>query len=128
MAKINIASNVAIIKSSHTLEDLARVAEYRPDALALRDENGDEVFRIGVGGNSVSKYGIEFSQAATDGKAVANVGFPDEIPGEERKAYVMKHLGKVLLQLNQIEEQLPAVAEEIRKEIEGLEDLIEVVV
>ena len=61
MAKVTIAGNSYVITSAVSMANLETVKKYRPSALALTDaETKETTFKVGIGSNSVSDYGISF--------------------------------------------------------------------
>lgn len=120
MAKIVIAGDAAVITSELKLEDIRKVAEYRPDALVLRGgEDGKEpIFKIGVtdGTGKINKYGAEFgSETHDDAKLATITVLLRDIEGDVREA-VAEAIGTSILNLNKLEETLPAVLAEIEDE------------
>jgi len=61
MANVTIAGSSYIIASDVPMKDLETVKKYRPSALAITDaETKETLFRVGVGSNSISDYGVSF--------------------------------------------------------------------
>ena len=48
MANITIKRNVAFVESSMTLEQVKKLAKYRPESLKLKDEKGNPTFIVGT--------------------------------------------------------------------------------
>lgn len=123
MAKVTVVGNALVITSSLKLEDIARIAKYRPEALVLKNkENGEPIFKVGttVGGGSLSKYGAEFAESSRDSekRAVLTLGF--ESKAEDLKKGIADAVGDSLIKLNKVEENALAVLDEIAKEEEEL--------
>ena len=120
MAKIVIAGEAVVVTSAIKLEDLRKVAKYRPDALVLKGgEDGKEpVFRIGVcsGTGKINKYGAEFGAETHDDAKLATITLvTDALEGDIREA-VAEAIGASILNLNKLEETIPAVLAEIDAE------------
>lgn len=124
MAKIVIAGDAAVVTSELKLEDIRKVAEYRPDALVLRGgEDGKEpIFKIGVtdGTGKINKYGAEFGSETHDDAKLATITLDfrvilGDFGGDVREA-VAEAIGTSILNLNKLEETLPAVLAEIEDE------------
>lgn len=128
MAKIKVTGAAAVVKSDVKLEDYRKVEKYRPEKLVLRDEDDEPVFSVktGHGMGSIGKYGAVFGDI-TDGEEkfatitlVENEGF-----GEDAKAAVTEKVGVAILNLNKIEEAVPAVVQEIDAELATIAASIE---
>ena len=120
MAKIVIAGEAVVVTSAIKLEDLCKVAKYRPDALVLKGgEDGKEpIFRIGVcsGTGKINKYGAEFGAETHDDAKLATITLvTDALEGDIREA-VAEAIGASILNLNKLEETIPAVLAEIDAE------------
>ena len=118
MAKITIVGNAVVVTSSLKLEDIAKVAKYRPEALILKGgEDGKEpVFRIGVGScGTINKYGAEFDGETHDEEKLATITLLAEVYGDapDIKEAVADTIGSWVVTLNQLEAQIPAVLQEI---------------
>lgn len=107
--KITIAGKAIVFTSDIELEDLERVAKYRPDALQLKD--GDRtIFSVAVKNKGVvSNAGIFFDGADEAGYACATL-VSDEVPTKE---FVVDTYGTAVARMNQLEAELPAVVDEI---------------
>ena len=120
MAKIVIAGEAVVVTSAIKLEDLRKVAKYRPEALVLKGgEDGKEpIFRIGVcsGTGKINKYGAEFGAETHDDAKLATITLvTDALEGDIREA-VAEAIGASILNLNKLEETIPAVLAEIDAE------------
>ena len=129
MAKIKVFGQAAVITSTQKLEDLKTIAKYRPDALLLKDEDGDPLFRIGVSANNagnIDKYGAKFGGKTHDDEELATItiGIPNGV--EDVKEFVSETVGVWVLTLSKLEETLPAVLEEIAAEKAKIAESIEV--
>lgn len=100
-----MANTVALI-SDYSLKELTSVKKLRPEALTLKDKNGDVTFMVTVGDKaSISEYGICFA---------------DETMGENPKAcltktasgvkdveeFVIDNFGLAIVKLKAIETQI----------------------
>lgn len=127
-AKVVVVGNAMVITSTLPLEAIKTVAKYRPNELVLfGGEDGKEaVFAIGVGTESIGKYGIGFEAAArTEGKeAQITICLPDGI--EDVKEYISDTYGTALVSLEKLEEKLPGIIEEINAEKARIQENIEI--
>jgi len=123
-AAIKIVGGVAVIESTLKLEDIKKLAKYRPAALSLFEGTGkdkEEVFQIGAGRGygSISTYGASFgSHTTTDGKATITIEIPEGT--EDPKAYIADKVGVAILNLNKVEAQFEAANAEIDDEIAAI--------
>jgi len=122
MAKVTIVGEAIVITSELTLDDIQTVGKYRPDALVLMggEDDKDAVFCIGTTNRnpgSIGRFSAEFGGETHDENKFAtitllnNAGDVDDI----REA-VAEELGVAILNLNKIEERVPAVLAEIAAE------------
>ncbi|MCD8376442.1 MAG: hypothetical protein LUD69_05815 [Oscillospiraceae bacterium] len=132
MAKIVIAGDAVVVTSSMKLEDIKNIQKYRPDALLLKDEDGEPVFKLGVSRDgscgSLGKYGAEFANAARDGSGLAIMtlsaaGAPED---QDITEFVADTIGANVAQLNKLEATLPDVLSEIAAEREEIKASITV--
>ena len=88
MANVKIIRNVAFIESSVSLKDLKNLAKHRPNALVLKDEDKNELYKlmVGTGEGSISKFGATYgSQADPEKKAAITIHIPDDV--KDAKAF-----------------------------------------
>ena len=122
MAKVIIAGDAVVVKSTIKYEDLKAVKKYRPEALTLRGgEDGKEpIFSLFVkdsGAGSINANGAVFCAATRDDEKLAT--FTMVVNGDDDfdvKEYIASELGGALTNLKKIEETLPAVIAEIAAE------------
>lgn len=123
-AAIKIVGGVAVIESALKLEDIKKLAKYRPAALRLFEGTGkdkEEVFVIGAGRGygSISTYGASFGgHTTTDGKATITIEIPEGT--EDPKAYIADKVGVAILNLNKVEAQFEAANADIDQEIAAI--------
>lgn len=112
MAKIVIAGDAVVVKSSLKLEDIKTIAKYRPNELVLKGgEDGKEpIFALGTttGAGDINVNGASFARTDADGSAIITM-VVDNIPTEKAKDWVADRLGSAITNLNALEEKLPAV-------------------
>ena len=105
MATITIAGNSYVVTSTVSMTDLELVKKHRPKALKIVDEETkEELFAVGVGGNSISDYGISFSGVTNDEKKLATVTMSIPSDVEDAKEYVAEKTGAAVVNLNRIED------------------------
>lgn len=120
MAKIIAVGDAAVITSSMKLEDIRLIKKYRPKALFLKggEDGKEDIFGIDVtdGSGSVGKYGISFGKATRDDDklAIVTVDIADCVG--DIKEYITDKYGAILVNLNKLEAQLPAILDEVAAE------------
>lgn len=120
MSKITIAGDRVVVTSAVTLENLKLIHKLRPDALCLKDLDGNETFRVSVGSNSITSKGVSYAKATYtgDGLATATVLIPDGTV--DVKEHIVDTYGLAISNLNKVEAQLPEVVLEITRERDEL--------
>ena len=119
MAKITIAGDAVVVTSALKLEDIKTIEKYRRDALVLKGgEDGKEpIFAIGTtdGCGNINEVGASFGRETHDDEKLAvitmctGVGTSGDI-----KEWVADRIA--IINLNKLEEKLPAVLDEIAAE------------
>ena len=116
MAKITIAGDAAVVTSAMKLEDIKTIEKYRPKELVLKGgEDGKEpIFAVGTtnGAGNINSFGAE---TRDDEKLACITLFLDGVTGDV-KDWVADRLGAAIINLNKLEEKLPAVLDEIAAE------------
>ena len=120
MAKVTITGRAVVITSAMKLEDIKTIEKYRPRELVLMGgEDGKEpIFGIGTttGAGSINAVGASFdAETHNDDKLACITLFLDGVTGDV-KDWVADRLGAAIINLNKLEEKLPAVLEEIAAE------------
>jgi len=129
MAKIAIAGSSYIITSMVSMADFEMIKKYRPSVLALVDaETKETLFRVGIGSDSISDYGISFGGVSNNETklATATLSIPYDV--EDARAYVLDKAGLVLANLNKVEAGITNALEEIRVERDTVANSISVIV
>ena len=132
MAKILIAGQAVVVTSSLTLDEIAEIKKYRPEALVLYEGEGPEkepVFKIGVSKSSgkINTFGAEFGGESHDEEKLATLTMVIPETCEDVKGYVVDAIGASILKLNKLEESLPGVLNEIKAERAQIDEVISVV-
>ena len=118
MARILIAGDAMVIESSRTLEEIKTLEKYRPKALALFDDDGEEVFRVGttIGKGSISTYGASFCSASKNGEAKATITMEIPVDVADAEAYAEDTVGVAIINLNRVEAKLEEALASVRQE------------
>lgn len=119
-ATVKIVGGACVIESSATLEDLAMLKKFRPNALSLFEEKGgkkEPVFAVGLGkgAGSICEYGVSFgSVTSSDGKATVTLMIPEGT--SEPKKWAEDRIGVSILHLNKIEEGFEEAIADVARE------------
>lgn len=123
MAKVNVVGSALIVTSELKTSELELAAKYRPSALKLRDEDGNEIFGVQLGTpchGSIGTFGVVFDTTSPEGKAQVTCAFAPKDTAEETKEAIADQIGKALINLAKFEEAFATVAGEITKERNGI--------
>lgn len=124
-AGVEINGAAAVLTSGVKLEDWQRVEKYAPDMLKIVDEEGEPLFRVktGEGGGSINEYGVCFGSYTNEGGlATVTVLLDDDV--EDKLGAVKEIMGSALLDLNEIEQEVPNVLKDIAEKEAEIEKLI----
>lgn len=136
MAKVSILGSAAVITSSAKFEDLKTIEKYRPCGLTLYggEDGKDPVFAVTTGAPCdlpgympINNNGVVFSQKSNDGNGFAQLTLHICCEAEDVKEWLADKIGGALVQLNKVEEKIPAILEEIQAEKANILSQIEVV-
>jgi len=116
-----------VVTSRFTVEELENFANYLPDALVLKDDSEEELYKIEVqeevSGGCIQEDHICYSRAKVPGgKATVTVLID---PEEDDKAEAIRNVfGAALLRLEELEEQMLSRKEELKEKIGEIDRLI----
>ena len=124
MKVINLKQYGVIVMSTElTREAMLKLARHNPDALKLKNEDGDDIFAITCGDSSLSDYGMSFDKEDSEGKLLLTIsGIMDNSEIAEEFAVVLKNLKVVEAQALEayrvLEADLLEIANSIQNTIE----------
>ena len=124
-AKIYIMGAAAVIVSGVKLEDWKLVEKYAPAALNIVDEAGEPDYKVMTAGGpgSMNKYGVVWgSYLSVEGNATVTILLDDEV--ENKKEAVMDVVGSALLDVIEIEKEIPGIVEEIHENLKKVDSYI----
>lgn len=121
MAKIVIAGDAVVVTSALKLEDIRTIEKYRPKELVLRGgEDGKEpIFAIGTtdGCGNINQVGASFGRESHDADKLATITMCTGVADTgDIKEWVADRIGTAIINLNKLEEKLPAILGEIADE------------
>jgi len=109
-AKAVISGSACVVTSAMTAEQIKRYKKFHPEALVMYDEDDEPVFAIGYNDKtpgSIDNNGAVFGPA-TDAEGHATITVLLDPTKEDVENDVYEKLGRALLNLNDLEEQLIA--------------------
>ena len=122
MAKITIAGDAVVVTSTLKLEDIKTIQKYRPKELVLKggEDGKEEIFAISAvsGNGTIGEFGASFGNESHDEAKLATITLCMLNNVSDVKAWVADQIGGALINLNKLEEKLPAVLAEIKAEKE----------
>jgi len=129
MAKVTIAGNSYVITSAISMADLETVKKSRPSALAITDpETKETLFKVGLGSNGISDYGVCFGGVSNDEDKLATATLPIPPNVEDAKEFILDIAGLALANLNKVEAGITDALEEVRTERDTIAQNIRVIV
>lgn len=108
-----------VIVADITKEDVEILKKNAPDALKIKDDEGNEVFAINYveGTKSLAKFGVTFGSVTTDGKLSLSCRVEDaENPQDE----ILDIVSPIQKYLEQLEASIPTAVEAVKTAREAL--------
>lgn len=125
-AQAIVVGSSCVVKSTLTPEDIKRIKKFHPEALVMEDEDGDPVFAIDIDETmpgSINNNGACFGGAtSTDGKATITIVLDPE--AEDTTELVYERLGRALMHLKDMEEQITEALPELETEEREIRSMI----
>ena len=126
-AQAIVVGSSCVVKSTLTPAEIKRIKKFHPEALVMEDEDGDPVFAIDIDETmpgSINSNGACFGSAtSTDGKATITVVL-DPAAGENTEQLVYERLGRALMYLRDMEEQIHEVLPDLDNEERDIRSMI----
>lgn len=126
MAKLSIMGDTIQLTSDLTKEELERVENYVPEALKLFDNEGNEVFGVGFGNASFSKYGVCFCSETAEGKLFMTTNNPvlDHSDADKERKEIIRYFAPLLNKLQKVEENVASAREALDEVEAAVEDAV----
>lgn len=108
-----------VLTSALKKEDLDLVKKYAPDALKIKDQDGNDIFGMSYceDRSSVSKIGVTFGGVNKEGCVIVVGDLPATLPaGVKPGEYVADVVGAAIANITALEEKLPGVVKNIREQ------------
>lgn len=126
--KLTVMPGSYSLSSDIKVEDIVLLEKHNPDALAIKDDDGNTKFAIGYvqGRPNIKSFGITFGATSfTDGKATITESLPGSFDDVAKaKEYVVEKVGAVVQYLQKLEQTVPVAANAVRAEKRALMDSI----
>ena len=124
MAKITANGDALTIATNITVEQYEKVMNYSPELLKIKDEEGNELFRVaytpGTKGEC-SKYGITLASSTPEGKmflTTENVVVGMHTSYEEERKMIIEKYARIINNINMVEAAI-ASADESMTDLEN---------
>ena len=120
--KVHILGAAAVIVSGVKLEDWKLAEKYAPEKLTKIDEKGEPVFRVMTGActGTINHYGVVWGNYPTEeGNATVTILIDEDV--ENKKEAVMDVAGSAVLELYEMEKEMPRILEGIREKKQRIE-------
>ena len=128
--------NTKICNGSYTVisgckaEDLAKLQKYKPEALVLRDDKDNDLYRIGfnekASEGSITKAGAIFNKINAEGKACFTALCDAKTKNEERKDAVKDLLAPVQELISKLEKQIETEGKKLETHLKAVEEKISI--
>lgn len=125
--KTTIVMNEVIVKSSLTQEQMTKVKRFNPDALKIKDKDGNVEFEVFPNAQEgcIRSYAIAFDDTANDGKAAVKVAVCGDTV-DEKKKYVAETYGAAITKFEKMEDTILDVFGEVQSNLDAIEDNIDI--
>lgn len=104
--------------------DLAQLLRREPEALTLKDKEGNEYFKVSLSAKAISPYGIGLDRVNENGNIYAMFEIPHEKQEAVRK-YIEDEFALALAYLVQWEQDIEVLAGQVASETHTVMSMIE---
>ena len=128
MAKVVLLGSVYVMVSDLTVEDIKDAQKLVPDALILKDEEGDPIFALGYGNyGSISTNGVVFDGVTNDGTGRACITCPIPDGTKDVIDYIIDKVAPIRTSILAVEAALPEALATVKADRAALAEEIEVI-
>lgn len=127
MAKIKVCGEVMILTSTVKLADIQRLEKTNPDVLAIKDAEGNEVFRVATGDTGkITTYAAVFSGETRDERKLATLtmGLPES--DDDIREVIADAIGGSIAKISEVEKKIAEILPVMNRERADLIASIEV--
>lgn len=125
-AQAIVVGSSCVVKSTLTPDQIKLVKKMHPEALVMYDDNDEMCFRLDIDETtpgSINTYGACFGNAtSSDGKATITVVI--DPAAEDAADVVYEKIGRALLYLKELEEQLTEILPQMDREEREIRSMI----
>lgn len=123
--KLTITADAYALTSDLTVKDIELLKKYNPDALKIKDEEGNDKFAVSFveGKPNITPFSVQFGGKTRDdaGKATITGVIPSDVrTAEAAKEFVAEMFGGVVAYLRQLEASVPTAAAAVSNERQAL--------
>ena len=127
--KLTINADAYALTSTIKVSDIELLKKYNPDALCVKDKDGNVKFKVSYseGKGSITPYGVTFGgkgRGESEGCATVTGTIPSGLSTDEAKKYVAELVGGVVTYIDQLEKDVTKAAETVstqrKKLIDGI--------
>ena len=117
MAKITANGDALTITTNITVEQYEKVMNFNPELLKLKDEEGNELFRVAYSPftkGDCSKYGITLASSTPEGKmflTTENVVVGTHTSYEEERKMIIEKYARIINNINMVEAAITSADE-----------------
>lgn len=113
--KITVTGDAFVVKSSLKAADIELVKKYAPDALAIKDKDGNDLFTMNYkeGAGSIASFGVTFGGKTRDEEALATYTGTIPTSVKDAKEYVAEKVGAAAPYIEQLEKSVKEKADEV---------------
>ena len=106
MSKIVMNATTVDLISALTIDNITLLSKMNPDALCLKDKDGDTKFKVMTAiTDCIGQYGIAFKDKDRNGHAVITFSYKTDLPQNELFDAIFDKVGRAKVQLDEIEKQ-----------------------
>lgn len=128
--KIRNIENLINVTLDMSFEDAMKVQTYAPESMTLKDEDGNQTFKVCVKGctylapmGDLCDFAAEFVEVRE--KPTIWVGIAD-VPKDEVETYLLEHYGMKLAKVKKIEQQMLDALKGVEAEVNSIKDSVSV--
>lgn len=121
MKVINLKNfGVVVFNTKLTKIAIEKLTKHNPDALKLKDEEGNDIFALAFGKTaSISEYGVCFDKEDSEGKALITLS------GIMENKEIAEEYAKILINIKKIEEQAVEAYRILERDLANIVNSIE---
>ena len=126
--KIKIVGDAFVVTSNLAVSDIELLAKHNPDALKIKDEDGNDLFSVSYkeGKPSIANFGITFGGKTRGTKGLATYTGSIHASVADAKKHVAEIIGCISGNLSKVEKTFADAVDTVKAEQKALLDSITV--